>query len=141
MRAGQAGPALGMGRLGRSSNCSSFCSNQGRCGSNYNPLWVQHPEAATAWISHHPLLHYQTEKSKIQATALCRRDTRIYGDRAPSLQPEQLPRASERFVDLIRVLASPLRVIWSTAAFAADNRRNVLDQLIRLEFRGGVFRH
>jgi len=36
MRAGQAGPALGVkGRLGRSSNCSSFLPTpKGRCGSN-----------------------------------------------------------------------------------------------------------
>jgi hypothetical protein len=34
MRAGQAGTALGLGRLGRSSNCSSLLSAKGR-------VWIE----------------------------------------------------------------------------------------------------
>ena len=71
MRAGQAGPALGVGRLGRSSNCSSSFPTKGRCGSNYRPLLAQNHKPPLRGSRTFPVLHEQDHDLKIQAASLC----------------------------------------------------------------------
>ena len=53
---------------------------------------------------------------------------------------QKFPRCCERFVDLAGVFAGALRALWTSAAFAAYNRRDLLDQLVRLELRGEFVR-
>src|SRR5436189_5770699 len=71
MRADQAGPALEVGRLGRSSNCSSFVPTKGRCGSNYRPLLAQNHKPPLRGSRTMPVLNEQDHHLKIQAASLC----------------------------------------------------------------------
>src|SRR5205085_10838588 len=54
---------------------------------------------------------------------------------------KKLAHASKRFIDLARVFARTLRVVRSATALSADDRRDLLDQLVRLELRCQLFRH
>jgi hypothetical protein len=55
MRAGQAGTALGLGRLGRSSNCSSFIYHQGQgADRTYRAVLIGNHDPPLYWISHPP---------------------------------------------------------------------------------------
>src|SRR5260370_22089384 len=55
MRAGQAGTALGLGRLGRSSNCSSFIYHQGQdADRTYRAVLIGNHDLPLNWISHPP---------------------------------------------------------------------------------------
>ncbi len=72
MRAGQAGPALGLGRLGRSSNCSSSFPTKGRCGSNYRALLAQRHKPPPRGSRTSSVLTEQVHNSKIQAASLRR---------------------------------------------------------------------
>src|SRR6266487_4219854 len=68
MRAGQAGTALGLGRLGRSSNCFEFylAPRAGR-GSNLRAVLIDHHDLPLYRISHPPLFYHKDGNSKIQA--------------------------------------------------------------------------
>src|SRR5438876_9573501 len=75
MRAGQAVRPLGP-QPGRSSNCSSFISLLGRCGSYYGALFGLTPRSSLGDGSRtYPLLHKQDQKLKIQALAKAGRRT------------------------------------------------------------------
>src|SRR6266566_92782 len=67
MRAGQAGTALGLGRLGRSSNCFEFylAPRAGR-GSNLRTVLIDHHDLPLYRISHPPLFYHKEGNSKIQ---------------------------------------------------------------------------
>src|SRR5207249_4796628 len=55
MRAGQAGTALGLGRLGRSSNCSSFIYHQGQgADRTYRAVLIGNHDPPLYRISHPP---------------------------------------------------------------------------------------
>src|SRR6266478_1350807 len=55
MRAGQAGTALGLGRLGRSSNCSSFIYHQGQgADRTYRAVLIGNHDLPLYRISHPP---------------------------------------------------------------------------------------
>src|SRR2546423_11944511 len=54
---------------------------------------------------------------------------------------KKLSRASQCFVDLRSVLPGALRVIRPAAAFSANNRRDLLDQLVRLKLCRHFFRN
>src|SRR5882724_5808568 len=55
MRAGQAGTALGLGRLGRSSNCSSFTYHQGQgADRTYRAVLIGNHDLPLYRISHPP---------------------------------------------------------------------------------------
>src|SRR5882724_745222 len=55
MRAGQAGTALGLGRLGRSINCSSFIYHQGQgADRTYRAVLIGNHDPPLYWISHPP---------------------------------------------------------------------------------------
>src|ERR1044071_686243 len=71
MRAGQAEPALEVGRLGRSSNCSSLFPTKGRCGSHYRPLLAPSHKPPPRGSRTSPVLNEQGLDLKIQAASLC----------------------------------------------------------------------
>jgi len=69
MRAGQAGTALGLGRLGRSSNCSSFIYHQGQgADRTYRAVLIGNHDPPLYRISHPPrVVSTPGNNSKIQA--------------------------------------------------------------------------
>src|SRR5437588_7689833 len=54
---------------------------------------------------------------------------------------KKLAHASKRFIDLRGVLACALGIVRPATALSADDRRDLLDQLVRLELCRQFFRH
>src|SRR6266704_5475723 len=54
---------------------------------------------------------------------------------------QKLSRSCQRFRDLARVFASALRAFRTPAAFSAHDWRDLLDEFVRLKFRGEFFRN
>src|SRR5205085_3834666 len=54
---------------------------------------------------------------------------------------EKLLRFRQRFVDLTCFFPSALCTLRTPSTFTADNRGDLLDQLVRLKFRGEFFRN
>ena len=58
-----------------------------------------------------------------------------------ALLTEQLPRFRKRLVDLAGISPSALRTLRTSAAFSADNRRDLLNQFVCLKIRRLRCRH